>query len=1072
MISKTKQLRKLLTLLLLVVAMAMPKVAWSQSDGVITPTEPALSDGFYQIGTAGELMWFMQHVADGNTSACCELTADIVLNTNLLQTIDAGSTPVNTWIMPSSFSGTFDGNGHTISGIYLPISSDDGAAMFKQLYGTIKELGVLDSYFGGSKTYHAATFAGVLLNNGSIIDCYSFAKIDGTYYNGGIAGDCKGSKSSITNCYFAGSITSTNTTSSPISCDYYDGGTITNCYYLSTVVNDGMTVTRSTSVTEEKMKSGRVAYALRAGRDKSLWGQELTNDPKDDYPTLSNRTVYGNHLTCNGKPYDDAEFNNNPATEVTQDAHTYGDPSITPPTCTENGYRTRTCSTCGHEEITVIDATGHTDEDGDHICDVCSGVASEQPTLVTMDNYVELGLSADYVGYRAIENMYHLYYFAECMNRQSTDWEDTGTEPTDVKFVLSKDIKVNEQVLDENGQLLASLSNPIFWLPVNMSFKGATTPIILDGNNHHISGLVKRSNYHNGFIEELEGNITIKNLGITDSYFHAFGDFLVVGSIAARLYNGKIENCWSDATIAAMNNDGNAYAGGLVGGMDGGSIIESSFSGLIITNNMKTAGIVSRVNADESEVMISKCRFSGTIQAYGNYLTHGGITGKAYPEDFKVTIEKCIADGKVVINGYENNIAGIIGNYETGDSYAKVINNISSLTIEDKGGNTNHYGLFGPLNINSEENIIACNINTNKNVVDAIYRTTIGNGVTPIISHNFSAGYADDDSNDKYTICTDETFASGKVAYLLNEYNKSALGNNEPVWYQLIGEENYPTFEGDAYSVVYHSNELGFYNLPVEMDTYTLTDGEAYERTRRTLVHNFTYNRTFSESQAGKWQAMYIPFKLSYADWSPYFDVAAINNFHEYTDENGEVKNVELEVRMVTKGSIKANSPCLIRPKTAGEVNIQLTEATLELPKSNAISCSSVGTKYTFTGIYQPLSNLKTMGCIFLTGGELREAADDEQVLKAQRWYLTREDLGNYLEETTPVSPKMSTIKIRVIGDDATGIEDIQVVRSMSAAQQSREGIYDLQGRQLSAPAKGLSIIRQANGSTRKVVVK
>ena len=66
----------------------------------------------------------------------------------------------------------------------------------------------------------------------------------------------------------------------------------------------------------------------------------------------------------------------------------------------------------------------------------------------------------------------------------------------------------------------------------------------------------------------------------------------------------------------------------------------------------------------------------------------------------------------------------------------------------------------------------------------------------------------------------------------------------------------------------------------------------------------------------------------------------------------------------------------------------------------------------------------------------------------------------------------MSTIKIRVIGDDATGIEDIQVVRSMSAAQQSREGIYDLQGRQLSAPAKGLSIIRQSNGSTRKVVVK
>ena len=1072
MISKTKQMRKLLTLLLLVVAMAMPKVAWSQSDEVITPTEPTLSDGFYQIDTAGKLMRFMQHVADGNTPACCELTADIVLNTNLLQTIDAGSTPVNKWIMPSEYRGTFDGNGHTIKGIYLP-STEDGAAMFLQLYGTIKELGVLDSYFGGSTTYHAATFAGYLQNKGSIIDCYSFAKIDGSYYNGGIAGDCNGSKSSITNCYFAGSMTSNYDTSSPISSDYYHKGTITNCYYLNTVVNAGMTATRATSVTDEKMKSGWVASALRAGRDESLWGQELTAETKDDYPTLSGRTVYCTHLTCNGQPNDDALFNNDPTTKETQDAHTYGEPSVTLPTCcTENGYRTQTCSTCGHKEITVLDATGHTDADSDHVCDVCSGVASEQPTLVTMDNYAELGLSADYVGYRAIENMYHLYYFAECMNRQSTDWEDTGKEPTDVKFVLSQNIKVNEQVLDENGQPLASLPNPIFWLPVNMVFEGATTPIILDGNNHHISGLAKTSDYHNGFIEELEGNITIRNLGITDSYFHAVGDFLSVGSIAARLYNGKIENCWSDATISASNDYGNAYAGGLVGGMDGGSIIESSFSGLIITNYMETAGIVSRVNADESEVMISKCRFSGTIQAYGNDLTHGGITGDAYPEYFKVTIEKCIADGKVVINGYENNIAGIISNYTTGGSYAKVINNISSLTVEDKGEDTYKSGLFDCLYIYSEKDSIACNVNTNKNVEYAIRTIDIEDGVTPIISHNFSAGSADDDSNDEYTICTDETFASGKVAYLLNEYNKSALSNNEPVWYQVIGEENYPTFEGNAYSVVYHSNELGYYNLPVEMDTYTLTDGEAYERTKRTLVHNFTYNRTFSESQAGKWQAMYIPFKLSYADWSPYFDVAAINNFHEYTDENGEVKNVELEVRMVTKGSIKANSPCLIRPKTAGEVNIQLTEATLELPKSNAISCSSVGTKYTFTGIYQPISNLKTMGCIFLTGGELREAADDEQVLKAQRWYLTREDLGNYLEETTPVSPKMSTIKIRVIGDDATGIEDIQVVRSMSAAQQSREGIYDLQGRQLSAPAKGLSIIRQANGSTRKVVVK
>ena len=88
---KTKQLRWLVTMILLVTAMAMPKMAWAE----ITPQQPSSGDGSsanpYQIGTPEELYWFAALVngtlTDGtnkNPSACAVLVKDITVNENLL----------------------------------------------------------------------------------------------------------------------------------------------------------------------------------------------------------------------------------------------------------------------------------------------------------------------------------------------------------------------------------------------------------------------------------------------------------------------------------------------------------------------------------------------------------------------------------------------------------------------------------------------------------------------------------------------------------------------------------------------------------------------------------------------------------------------------------------------------------------------------------------------------------------------------------------------------------------------------------------------------------------------------
>ena len=131
---KTKQLRWLVTMILLVTAMAMPKMAWAE----ITPQQPSSGDGTsanpYQIGTAAELYWFAALVngTNGltqNLAANAILTQDITINTNVLlengEFNSESESSFEKWIpigytsdINYAYTGTFDGKGQTISGLY------------------------------------------------------------------------------------------------------------------------------------------------------------------------------------------------------------------------------------------------------------------------------------------------------------------------------------------------------------------------------------------------------------------------------------------------------------------------------------------------------------------------------------------------------------------------------------------------------------------------------------------------------------------------------------------------------------------------------------------------------------------------------------------------------------------------------------------------------------------------------------------------------------------------------------------------------------------------------------------
>ena len=231
-------------------------------------------------------------------------------------------------------------------------------------------------------------------------------------------------------------------------------------------------------------------------------------------------------------------------------------------------------------------------------------------------------------------------------------------------------------------------------------------------------------------------------------------------------------------------------------------------------------------------------------------------------------------------------------------------------------------------------------------------------------------------------------------------------------------------------------------------DMVTLADGEAYTTAQN--APNFTYTRTFAHTH---WQPLYVPFAMKSADWTAQgLEVACINNFHEYEQADGSTK-VVLEVKKVTTGMLRPNTPYLIRAIEAGDKIITLSNVELVEPAHNTIDCASVTRTYTFTGIYAEKSDFDANDYT-MTEGDLYHPAG---ALKPQRWYLSVAPRDAIIDNE-PGSASPRVISVSVIGEgEATGIDEIGIISHTTASGHS--GLYDLQGRRLNhEPAHGIYI--------------
>ena len=186
----------------------------------------------YEISNAGQLYWFAEQVNSGNASLNAVLTTDIVVNETVLAadgSLGADPDTLRMWYPIGVgyaenifFKGTFDGQGHTISGLYFSNDSNESDAICASLFGVsagiIQNVGLEDSYFN-----------------------YYYAKIDGQLIvNGVAAGICAKNNGQIVNCYNAGTIL--GYCASGICLENSDNGSIENCYNTGVIRGFGLVV--------------------------------------------------------------------------------------------------------------------------------------------------------------------------------------------------------------------------------------------------------------------------------------------------------------------------------------------------------------------------------------------------------------------------------------------------------------------------------------------------------------------------------------------------------------------------------------------------------------------------------------------------------------------------------------------------------------------------------------------------------------------------------------------------------------------------------------------------------------
>ena len=596
---KTKNLIERLSLFLLALVLTMP--AWAQG-GSGNESET--------ITIASKEDWkaFCDRVNKGQTTLNAKLTKDVDLGEEIVMagTKDLYSPGYNNYFY---YTGTFDGQGHTLSFSWDAGSRDDIAPFKYVKDATIKNLRTQGKITTSGQYLSGMVYAA--FGTTTLTGCISDVDITGG--SGGDASNAAGmvqtvtrdASVQITDCLVKGSITDNSDESERAMAgfvfrnigtytltrclyvgknnapnDSYTFGTekgisatFTDCYYLNTCGK-----AQGEQVTAERLKSGEMAKLLQGDRTENVWGQTLGTDNEPLPTTDATKRVYEVKFVYNGEVKATRYATNG------QSIHG-GMPTFTAKDLLGTGYNP-------HHYYAIAFEGGFNGS---------TTVNTDRTVAVTFNkkDYYEIASKEDWKAF--------------------CDIVGSGQNTVDAK--MTKDVDLGEDIAK-----VGTSSNPYggtfdgqnHVLTVNWD-AGSTNDVAPFGRvkgstikNLRTEGSIRSNGYYlSGLIDEATGENTVtgcvSNVNLTTSYANASCD--AAGLICYIYSSGRItiSDCLVKGSINATTEKGQKGMGGFVFIQHGSCIMNNClYAG---TNNASGGYTFASDSDDKATLTLNNCHY-------------------------------------------------------------------------------------------------------------------------------------------------------------------------------------------------------------------------------------------------------------------------------------------------------------------------------------------------------------------------------------------------------------------------------------------------------------------------------
>ena len=587
----------------------------------------------YVLNDLADLYGFYLLSANNNFKGkTIKLGADIAVNTGDAKTF-ATNAPENEW-MPigssTAFAGIFNGQGHTISGLYMNSTTPKTGLFAQTAVGSaVKNLKVTNSYLKTTST-HAGAVIGHSYGSVDSIYCDAIIEASGAgYFVGGIVGVADYQTS-----------------------DYSVKLNITNCWYDGSIKVDGakqciggiVGATAKAGYADVKKATITIAHCLNTGTISAA----------------STNTFVGGILGADWHPMvvnvDDC-LNVGSVTGGSRMGSVVGDQqSASTSLRVSDSYATKSSCSAAGKAVLLPD-------------EWLKGNAAYEYSYLDFDNY-----------WTTVENSTpELREFAEKVltatgeKKLDVSWYDedaTELVISDAKdlygfYVLSavenfagKTIKMDKDIILNTGNAAewATKAPANEWFPASNSVAFAGT---FDGQGHAISGMyINQSAAFAGFISKTDYGSMIKNLKIVNSHVIAKAGWS--GSVVGKAY-GSMHSVYSDAYITS--NAG--FTGGIVGDVEYEHVNDFAkysptytqcwYAGAMTVKSGRSGGFAGQIygssNAaikDKAKVTFTDCLVTGTFtNTSASTNGSGGFVGRS--ERINLEFTRCIVGNVMTV---------------------------------------------------------------------------------------------------------------------------------------------------------------------------------------------------------------------------------------------------------------------------------------------------------------------------------------------------------------------------------------------------------------------------------------